>query len=108
MPAPDPRAFVAWLRRRSAGAAVVAFGAFLGLTAANVVGVTSHDRTAAGQAQTHAASAAPTLLPGDFFGQPGGVTSGGASGAGATAVPARAQPRLHDGGGTPVLSSGSS
>lgn len=97
-----------WLRRRTAGLAVVAFGAFLGLTAANVVGVTSHDATAAGQGQAHPASPASTLVPGDFFGQPGGVISGGTSGAGATAVPARPQARLHDGGGTPVLSSGSS
>jgi hypothetical protein len=105
--APDPRAFVAWLKRRTAGVAVVAFGAFLGLTAANVVGVTSHDATAAGQGETHPAIPAPTLVPGDFFGLPGGTVSGGTTGAGAVAAPAR-QARLRDGGGTPVLSSGSS
>lgn len=83
-----------------AATAVVAFGAFLGLTAVNVVGVTAHGTTLGGQSAANAtASAALTLAPGDFFGLPGSAVSGNTS---------VAQPPLLVGGGSPMLSSGGS
>ena len=78
---------------------MVAFGAFFGLAAANVVGVTAHTGSAGGTIQ---ASAAPTLAPGDFFGLPGGTVAGTTSGAG------QAAPQLQLGGSAPMLSSGGS
>jgi hypothetical protein len=88
--------------------AVVAFGAFFGLAAVNIVGVTAHGASAGGRtAASPTPSAAPTLAPGDFFGLPGGAVSGHASGAGQAVLPPVAQPRLV-GGGTPMLSSGGS
>jgi hypothetical protein len=109
IPPADPRSFLTQLRRRTAAAAVVAFGAFFGLAAANVVGVTAHGTTAGRQTvASPSASAAPTLAPGDFFGRPGGAISGKASGAGQAALPPVAQPPLLVGGGAPMLSSGGS
>jgi hypothetical protein len=84
-----------------AATAVVAFGAFLGLTAVNVVGVTAHGTTLGGQSAANTtASAALTLAPGDFFGLPGSAVSVNTSGV--------AQPPLLFGGGSPMLSSGGS
>jgi hypothetical protein len=92
-----------------AAAAVVAFGAFLGLTAVNVVGVTAHATTLGGQSAANAtASAALMLAPGDFFGLPGSAVSGNTSGAAQAAFPPGAQPPLLVGGGSPMLSSGGS
>ncbi|MGH2407689.1 MAG: hypothetical protein ACRDF7_06400 [Candidatus Limnocylindrales bacterium] len=98
-PAPrhhDPRAFLARLRPRTVAAAFVAFGAFFGLAAGNVVGVTAH-----------APTVAATLAPGDFFGVPGATISHRTAG-GAVALPPVPQPRLGAGGGAPMLSSGGS
>jgi hypothetical protein len=95
-PRADPRAFVSRLRRRIAATAVVTFGAFLGLAAVNVVGVTAHGPTPGGPA---AETMAPVLPPGDFFGVPGGAQA---------AFPPVAQPPLLIGGGPPMLSSGGS
>ncbi|MFI5255246.1 MAG: hypothetical protein ACHQ15_07305 [Candidatus Limnocylindrales bacterium] len=102
----DPRPFLARLRRRAAAAALVGFGAFFGLAAVNVVGVTAHTtpqaRPVAGRPSV---TAAPTLAPGDFFGAPGG--SGAGSGSGQAFAPVL-QPPLIAGGGGPMLSSGGS
>jgi hypothetical protein len=89
---------------------VVAFGAFLGLAAVNIVGVTAHATTVGAQTNARPNASAPaTLAPGDFFGRPGGAVAGNASGAAQATLPPFAQPPLLLGnGGAPMLSSGSS
>ncbi len=88
---------------------MLAFGAFFGLAAVNIVGVTAHDTGAGKQiAARPTATAAPTLAPGDFFGRPGDVVSANAPGAGQAGFPPVAQPPLLVGGGAPMLSSSGS
>jgi hypothetical protein len=114
-PRPDPRALLAILRRRVTAGAVVAFGAFFGLAAVNVVGVTANGATAGSSgliaanspAATPAPTAVPTLAPGDFFGRPGAAVTGAGDG-GQIALPPVAQPPLAVGGGAPMVSTGGS
>jgi len=96
-PVSDPRTFLVSARRRIGAASIVAFSAFLGLAAFNVVGVTAH---ASSSSDGASASPAPALVlpPGDFFGQPG---TGGVFGP-------VAQPPVILGGGQPMLSSSGS
>ncbi len=98
-PVADPRVFLAGARRRIAALSVVFFGAFFGLSAVDVVGVTAHagalGSTAAG---TGAGTPALVLPPGDFFGLPGSQAGVGQ---------AYQQPIIL-GGGQPMLSSGGS
>lgn len=103
-PRADPRAFLRRLRSWIGGAAVVTFGAFLGLTSLNVVGVTAHNPTSGAQATPSSpASAAQSLPQGDFFG-PTGDSVPGILPPGARA----GQPVLQAGGDLPLLSSGGS
>ena len=95
----DPRTFLATARRRIAAATIVAFGAFLGLAAFNVVGVTAHAPSTGSPANATGPTPAQILPQGDFFGQPG--TGGGVVGP-------VAQPPVILGGGQPMLSSGGS
>ena len=92
----DPRSFLARLKRRIAAGSVVTFGAFFGLATMNVVGVTSLGSSQGGTQP--AATTAPVLPPGDFFGQPGAPI---------VAAPVN-QPQVILGGGPPMLTSGGS
>jgi hypothetical protein len=85
-------------RRRIAAASIVAFSAFLGLAAFNVVGVTAHAPSSADPSNGGGTPAPLLLPPGDFFGLPG---SGGVVGP-------IAQPQVIMGGGQPMLTSSGS
>lgn len=85
---------------------MVGFGAFFGLATVNVVGVTARTGTTDGTARPAAASPAPTLATGDFFGQPGAAPGTGTSSG--QVAPVNVVPPLSGGSGGAMLSSGGS